>query len=140
MKHITVIGAGTMGNGIAHVFAMKGYEVNLVDVSAEALQKALATIDKNLQRMVKKARITTEQADATLSRLNTLTALKDGVKKADLVVEAATENMDLKLRVFKEVDQSAPSSAILATNTSSISITKIGAVTSRPEQVIGMHF
>lgn len=140
MNNITVIGAGTMGNGIAHVFAMKGYAVNLVDISEAALEKALATIRKNLDRMVKKERITTEDADATLGRINTITSLEEGVKNADLVVEAATENVDLKLKIFANIDQHAPEKAILATNTSSISITKIAAVTSRPEKVIGMHF
>lgn len=140
MKNITVIGAGTMGNGIAHVFAMNAYQVNLVDISAEALERALATIRKNLDRMVKKEKITTTDADATIGRITTLTDLAAGVKNADLVVEAATENVDLKLKIFKNIDKHAPEKTILATNTSSISITKIAAVTQRPEKVIGMHF
>ena len=140
MKNITVVGAGTMGNGIAHVFAMNGYQVNLVDISEKALEKALATIAKNLDRMIKKEKISEEDKDATLARINTYTQLEEGVKEADLVVEAATENVDLKLKIFSSIDQSAPEKAILATNTSSISITKIAAATQRPEKVIGMHF
>ncbi|MEM1322756.1 MAG: 3-hydroxybutyryl-CoA dehydrogenase [Bacteroidota bacterium] len=140
MQKITVIGAGTMGNGIAHVFAMKGYEVNLVDVSAAALEKALATIGGNLDRMIRKERITEEDKAATLGRLHTLTDLAEACPTADLVIEAATENIDLKLKIFQQIDQAAPPAAILATNTSSISITKIAAATGRPEQVIGMHF
>ncbi|MEO1263775.1 MAG: 3-hydroxybutyryl-CoA dehydrogenase [Bacteroidota bacterium] len=140
MKNITVIGAGTMGNGIAHVFAMKNYQVNLVDISEDALTKAIATITKNLDRMLAKERITEEQKAATLSNITTLSDLNEGVKSADLVVEAATENVALKLKIFKQIDEAAPEKAILATNTSSISITKIAAVTSRPEKVIGMHF
>ncbi|MFK7937264.1 MAG: 3-hydroxybutyryl-CoA dehydrogenase [Saprospiraceae bacterium] len=134
------MGAGTMGNGNAHDFAMKGYEVNLVDISAAALEKAIATIRKNLDRMVKKERITTAEVEATIGRITTLTDMANGVKNADLVVEAATENVDLKLKIFKNIDDHAPAKAILATNTSSISITKIAAVTSRPAKVIGMHF
>jgi len=140
MTNITVIGAGTMGNGIAHVFAQKGYTVSLVDISEASLEKALATIAKNLDRMVKKERITTEDKAATLANITTFTKLEEGAKNADLVVEAATENVDLKLKIFKNMDEVAPKDAILATNTSSISITKIAAVTSRPEKVIGMHF
>ena len=140
MKHITVIGAGTMGNGIAHVFAMNNYQVRLVDISEQALQKALATISKNLERMVAKDKITEADKTAALSNISTYTNMVDGVAKADLVVEAATENVDLKLKIFKQMDEAAPSHAVLATNTSSISITKIAAVTSRPEKVIGMHF
>lgn len=140
MTNITVIGAGTMGNGIAHVFAQKGYKVSLVDISAASLEKALATIAKNLDRMVKKERITEEDKAATLANITTFTKLEEGAKNADLVVEAATENVDLKMKIFKSMDEAAPKNAILATNTSSISITKIAAVTSRPEQVIGMHF
>lgn len=140
MQNITVIGAGTMGNGIAHVFAMKGFKVNLVDVSAAALEKGLATISGNLDRMVKKEQITEVDKQTTLANITTHTALEDGVKNADLVVEAATENIDLKLKIFQQMDSHAPANAILATNTSSISITKIAAVTNRPEKVIGMHF
>lgn len=140
MKNITVIGAGTMGNGIAHVFAMKGYQVNLVDISASALEKALTTIASNLDRMVKKEQISEADKADTLANLSTNTSIEDGVKTADLVVEAATENIDLKLNIFKQIDTAAPANAILATNTSSISITKIASVTSRPEKVVGMHF
>lgn len=140
MKHISVIGAGTMGNGIAHVFAQSGHDVTLIDISDAALEKAVATISKNLDRMVKKERITEADKAATLGRITTISNLPQGVSKADLVVEAATENVDLKLRIFKEMDENAPAAAILATNTSSISITKIAAETSRPGQVIGMHF
>lgn len=140
MKNITVIGAGTMGNGIAHVFAMKNYSVNLVDISQDALDRALGTISKNLDRMVKKEKISEEDKASTLGNITTFTNLAEGVKNADLVVEAATENVDLKLKIFKSMDEAAPAGAILATNTSSISITKIAAVTSRPEKVIGMHF
>ena len=129
-----------MGNGIAHVFAQKGYKVSLVDISAASLEKALATIAKNLDRMVKKERITEEDKATTLANITTFTKLEEGAKNADLVVEAATENVDLKMKIFKSMDEAAPKNAILATNTSSISITKIAAVTSRPEQVIGMHF
>lgn len=140
MKNISVIGAGTMGNGIAHVFAMKGYSVNLIDISSAALEKALATIGKNLDRMIAKERITEADKNATLGAITTYTELEKGVSNADLVVEAATENVDLKLKIFKQMDEHAPEGAILATNTSSISITKIAAVTGRPEKVIGMHF
>lgn len=140
MKNIVVIGAGTMGNGIAHVFAMKGYNVNIVDISEAALEKALATITKNLDRMVKKERISEEDKAATLANLSTGTALDAVADNADLIVEAATENIDLKLKIFKQMDELAPEGCILATNTSSISITQIAAVTNRPELVIGMHF
>lgn len=140
MKNITVIGAGTMGNGIAHVFAQHGYEVVLVDISAEALQNALKKIGKNLDRQVKKEIISPEDKMETLERIATSQSIADGVKNADLVVEAATENLDLKLKIFGEIDLNAPHKAILASNTSSISITKIASVTTRPEQVIGMHF
>jgi len=129
-----------MGNGIAHVFAQSGYHVSLVDVSETALQKAMDTIAKNLDRMVAKEKITADQKAATLANLTTFTALADGVKQADLVVEAATENVELKCKIFRDMDAHAPASAILATNTSSISITKMAAQTKRPEQVIGMHF
>ncbi|MGB0135651.1 MAG: 3-hydroxyacyl-CoA dehydrogenase NAD-binding domain-containing protein, partial [Flavobacteriales bacterium] len=140
MKNITVIGAGTMGNGIAHVFAQSGFDVTLVDISDAALQKALATIGKNLDRMIKKEKITEADKAATLGRIQTNTDLASGVSAADLVVEAATENVDLKLKIFRDMDANAPKGCILSTNTSSISITKIAAVTGRPEQVIGMHF
>ncbi len=140
MKNVTVIGAGTMGNGIAHVFAQSGYQVSLVDISQNSLDRALATIEKNLMRMLKKEKITENEKDQTLANITTYTALKDGVKNADLVVEAATENIDIKLSIFKDMDEYAPQHAILATNTSSISITTIAAATNRPDKVIGMHF
>lgn len=140
MKNISVIGAGTMGNGIAHVFAMNGFSVNLVDVSSDALARGMATITKNLDRMVRKEKITTEARQNTLDHITTSTEIKTGVKEADLVVEAATENTDLKLKIFSDLDQYAPPKAILASNTSSISITQIAAATHRPSQVIGMHF
>ena len=140
MKNIVVIGAGTMGNGIAHVFAQNQFKVSIVDISDEALQKAMSTIDKNLGRMVKKEIISEEDKSATLGRINLSTNLSAVISDADLVVEAATENVDLKLKIFKEMDEHAPKKAILASNTSSISITKIASVTSRPSQVIGMHF
>ncbi|MEM1123112.1 MAG: 3-hydroxyacyl-CoA dehydrogenase NAD-binding domain-containing protein, partial [Bacteroidota bacterium] len=140
MKNITVIGAGTMGNGIAHVFAQTGYAVTLVDISEVAIAKALATIEKNLDRLLRKEKISEAHKAVTLSNIATNTDLAAGVSKADLVIEAATENVDLKLKIFKQIDENAPASAILATNTSSISITKIAAVTNRPEKVIGMHF
>ena len=140
MQHITVIGAGTMGNGIAHVFAMNGYQVNLLDLSPEVLERAKATISKNLDRMVKKEKISEADKTATLDRLSLHTQLAEAVQQADLVVEAASENIDIKLKIFAEMDAHAPAACILATNTSSISITKIAAATNRPEQVIGMHF
>ena len=140
IKHIAVLGAGTMGNGIAHVFAQSGYNVNLIDLSASALEKALVTIGKNLDRQIKKELITQSDKDSILSRINTQTSLSYGVKDADLVVEAATENIDIKLKIFEDLDQKAPDHAILSTNTSSISITKIASVTKRPDKVIGMHF
>ncbi len=140
MKNIVVIGAGTMGNGIAHVFAMNDYAVSLVDISEAALERALATISKNLDRMVKKEKISEAEKAATLSNITTSTSLDEAAANADLVVEAATENIDLKLKIFKQIDAAAPAKAILATNTSSISITKIAAQTSRPDKVIGMHF
>lgn len=129
-----------MGNGIAHVFAQNGFQVSLVDVSAAALEKAVATIGANLDRMVKKEAITADAKAATLANIQTFTDLAAGVQQADLVVEAATENLALKLNIFKQMDQAAPADAILATNTSSISITQIAAATQRPAQVIGMHF
>lgn len=140
MNKITVIGAGTMGNGIAHVFAQKGYQVNLVDISQDALDRAIATIGKNLDRMIKKERITESDKTQTIGNIRTFRELKAAVSGADLVVEAATENIDLKLKIFKQMDDFAPENAVLATNTSSISITKIASVTKRPEKVIGMHF
>lgn len=140
MKQVAVIGAGTMGNGIAHVFAMHGHEVTMIDISEEALKKALVTIGKNLDRMVNKEKISAEDKAATLGRLETSNDIAAGVSNADIVVEAATENVDLKLKIFRTIDEHAPADCILATNTSSISITKIAAATSRPEQVIGMHF
>jgi len=140
MKNITVIGAGTMGNGIAHVFAQSGFKVSLVDISEESLSKALATITKNLDRLIKKERISEADKANTLGNITTYTSLEEGAKDAELVVEAATENVEIKLAIFKDMDKFAPENAILATNTSSISITKIAAVTSRPEKVIGMHF
>ncbi len=140
MKNITVIGAGTMGNGIAHVFAMFGHKVSLADISQAALDKAIATISKNLDRMVAKEKISEAAKNETLANISTFTDLSEAIANADLAVEAATENVDLKLRIFKQMDELAPKDAILATNTSSISITKIAAETSRPEKVIGMHF
>ncbi|WP_431471732.1 3-hydroxybutyryl-CoA dehydrogenase [Nonlabens sp. SCSIO 43208] len=140
MKNITVIGAGTMGNGIAHTFAQKGFNVSLVDISQEALDRGLGTISKNLDRMIAREKITEADKQDTLNNITTYTDLKEGVKQADLVVEAATENVDLKLKIFGQMDEFAPADCILASNTSSISITQIGAATSRPEKVIGMHF
>lgn len=140
MQQIAVIGAGTMGNGIAHVFAQHQHTVNLIDVSAEALQKALGIIEKNLDRQLAKGSITDAVKKQTLENITTHTSLAEGVKAASLVVEAATENIDLKLKIFRELDQHAAKDAILASNTSSISITRIAAVTRRPDKVIGMHF
>ena len=140
MKNIVVVGAGTMGNGIAHVFAMNGYTVSLVDISEAALTKAIATITKNLDRMVAKEKISEADKSATLANITTSTNLNVAAANADLVVEAATENVDLKLKIFKQIDDASPADCILATNTSSISITKIAAVTKRPDLVIGMHF
>ena len=137
---ISVIGAGTMGNGIAHVFAQNGFAVTLIDVSAAQLEKALGTIGKNLDRQVTKGSLSEEQKSITLSNISTATDIAAGVKNATLVVEAATENTNLKLEIFKQIDEHAPEGCILASNTSSISITKIAAVTKRPEMVIGMHF
>ncbi len=140
MKKVSVIGAGTMGNGIAHVFAQNGFEVSLVDIAQPALDKGLNTIEQNLGRMVKKEKITKADKSATLQRLRAFTDLKKGVEEAELVVEAATERTELKFNIFEQLDAAAPAHAILATNTSSIPITQIAAVTKRPEQVVGMHF
>jgi len=140
MKNVAVIGAGTMGNGIAHVFAQFNHQVHLIDVSQTALDKAIATIEKNLDRQVSKEAITVEEKAATLQNLKTFTSMAEGVKGVELVVEAATENIDLKLKIFKELDELTAPEVILATNTSSISITKIASVTNRADKVIGMHF
>ena len=140
MKNIAVIGAGTMGNGIAHTFAQFNYKVQLIDVSENSLKKGMATITKNLDRMFAKEKITEEEKQRTLNNITTYTSLQEGVEYASLVVEAATENLDLKLNIFKDLDKFCPEDVILASNTSSISITQIAAVTSRPEMVIGMHF
>jgi 3-hydroxybutyryl-CoA dehydrogenase len=140
IQNVSVIGAGTMGNGIAHVFAQNGYKVTLVDVNASQLEKAIQTIGKNFDRQIAKGSATEEQKSSALSNISTNTQITDGVKSADLVVEAATENVQLKLEIFRQLDIAAPAQAILATNTSSISITKIAAVTQRPDLVIGMHF
>ncbi|SNQ42031.1 3-hydroxybutyryl-CoA dehydrogenase [Cellulophaga lytica] len=140
MKNIAVIGAGTMGNGIAHVFAQNNYKVNLIDIAQASLDKGLATITKNLDRMVAKEKISEADKNNTLANITLHTVLADGVNGVDLVVEAATENVDLKLKIFKDLDAICDAKTILATNTSSISITQIAAVTNRPEQVIGMHF
>jgi 3-hydroxybutyryl-CoA dehydrogenase len=140
MKNVAVIGAGTMGNGIAHVFAQFNHHVHLIDVSQAALDKAIVTIEKNLDRQVAKEAITLAEKQETLNNLKTFTSLAEGVKGVELVVEAATENIDLKLKIFKELDEVTSPEVILATNTSSISITKIAAVTNRADKVIGMHF
>ena len=140
MKNIAVIGAGTMGNGIAHTFAQFDYNVQLIDVSEEALKRGVATITKNLDRMVAKEKITEETKEKTLNNITTYTSIKEGVKYASLVVEAATENSVLKAKIFKELDEVCPEDTILATNTSSISITQIAAETKRTDKVIGMHF
>ena len=140
MKNIAVIGAGTMGNGIAHTFAQNGYRVQLVDVNQKALGEALSTISKNLDRMIQKGTITENDKNKTLANITTFTNLVEGVEYASLVVEAATENEALKLEIFKALDEACPEDTILATNTSSISITRIASVTSRSTQVIGMHF
>ncbi len=140
MKNISVIGAGTMGNGIAHVFAQTGFDVTLIDVQSVQLEKAIATITKNLDRQVVKGTLSEEQKIEALSKIKTNTSISEGVAHADLVVEAATENEKLKLEIFKQMDAAAPVGCILASNTSSISITKIASVTKRPESVIGMHF
>jgi 3-hydroxybutyryl-CoA dehydrogenase len=138
--NISVIGAGQMGNGIAHVFAQSGHQVTLIDIAQASLDKGLATISKNLDRQVAKGALTEDQKAATLKHITTSTDMAAGVKSAELVVEAATENVDLKLKIFRDLDVNAPTGCILATNTSSISITRIAAVTKRPQQVIGMHF
>ena len=140
MKNISVIGAGTMGNGIAHVFAQAGFAVTLIDVNAAQLEKAIATIGKNFDRQVAKGTLTEEQKTTALKNITTATDITAGVTNAQLVVEAATENIDLKLKIFKAIDEAAPDGCILASNTSSISITKIAAVTKRAGMVIGMHF
>lgn len=140
MKNVAVIGAGTMGNGIAHTFAQSGFKVQLIDISEVSLKRGMNTIAKNLDRMVAKEKISEADKAKTLGNIQTYTNITKGVKSASLVVEAATENLDLKLKIFKELDEACPGDTILATNTSSISITQIGAVTSRPDMVIGMHF
>lgn len=140
MKNIAVIGAGTMGNGIAHTFAQSGFNVNLIDTSQASIDKALAIISKNLDRMVAKEKITESEKATTLGNISSFTDMVQGVANVDLVVEAATENIDLKLKIFKNLDEVTGANTILASNTSSISITKIAAATSRPDKVIGMHF
>ena len=140
MKKIAVIGAGTMGNGIVHVFAQNGYEVSMIDVKQEALDKAMATISKNLDRQISKDLLRAEDKQGILDKIRTASSLKEGIIDADLVIEAATENVEIKLNLFRQIDTLAKPGCILATNTSSISITKIAAVTTRPESVIGMHF
>ncbi|WP_072403422.1 3-hydroxyacyl-CoA dehydrogenase family protein [Flaviramulus basaltis] len=140
MKNIAVIGAGTMGNGIAHTFAQSGFKVSLIDISEASLKRGMETISKNLDRMVAKEKISESDKTETLSNISTYTSIPEGVKNVELVVEAATENIDLKLNIFKQLDEACVEDTILATNTSSISITQIAAVTSRPEKVIGMHF
>ena len=140
MNNIAVIGAGTMGNGIAHVFAQSGYQVSLIDLSEEALERALRTITKNLDRQLAKEKISAEDKAQTLDRISLNTSMDKGIEGAELIVEAATENTDLKLKIFKQLDELAQEHTILATNTSSISITQIAAVTNRPDKVIGMHF
>ena len=140
MKNVAVIGAGTMGNGIAHTFAQNGFKVQLIDINEASLKKGLNTISKNLDRMVAKETITEAEKEETLSNISTFTSIKEGVEYASLVIEAATENLELKLKIFKELDEACPDDTILATNTSSISITQIAAATSRPHLVIGMHF
>ena len=140
MEQVAVIGSGTMGNGIAHVFAQSGFKVNLVDISQDALNKALKTIEKNLDRMLAKDKIDEVTKTATLSNISTYTEMNTGVGTADLVVEAATENVEIKLKIFEQLEEAAKPECILASNTSSIPITKIGAVTKRPDKVVGMHF
>ncbi|MFT4521248.1 MAG: 3-hydroxybutyryl-CoA dehydrogenase [Bacteroidia bacterium] len=140
MKNIGVIGSGTMGNGIAHVFAQNGFDVRLIDIKMDALNRALLTIEKNMDRQVSKGLLSEEDKIASIKRISTYTNLIDGVADCDLVVEAATENLDLKIKIFQEIDSNAPAHCILASNTSSISITQLAAHTSRPDKVIGMHF
>lgn len=140
IQTVAVIGAGTMGNGIAHVFAQNGFNVHLIDIGEDRLQKAVATITKNIDRQVSKGTIDSAQKDQILKNIHTNTSITSGISKAELIVEAATENIDLKLKIFKQLGEEAPANCILASNTSSISITKIASVTHRPEKVIGMHF
>ncbi len=140
IKTVTVIGSGTMGNGICHVFAQSGFTVHMMDINQQALDKAVATIGKNMDRQVSKGSLTEEDKAASLGRITTYTDMAEAVKDADLVVEAATENIDLKIKIFQELDKLAPANCILASNTSSISLTRIGSFTKRPAQVIGMHF
>lgn len=140
MKNVAVIGAGTMGNGIAHTFAQNGYKVQLIDISEAALKRGVETISRNLDRMVAKEKISTTDKEETLGNITTFSNLVEGVEYAGLVIEAATENTDLKLNIFKQLDEACPEDTILATNTSSISITQIASATSRPDMVIGMHF
>ncbi len=140
MRKIAVIGAGTMGNGIAHTFAQSGYEVSLIDVSADSLERGMNTIEKNLDRMLKREKISEADKQTTLDKITTYTSMNGGVSGVDLVVEAATENMDIKLKIFSQLDEVCGENVILASNTSSISITKIASVTNRPDKVIGMHF
>lgn len=140
IKTVTVIGSGTMGNGICHVFAQSGFQVHMMDINQSALDKALGTISKNMDRQISKGSINDADKAASMSRIHTFTDMAESVKAADLVIEAATENIDLKVKIFQELDKLAPSNAILASNTSSISLTRIASFTRRPEQVIGMHF
>lgn len=140
LKNVTVIGSGTMGNGICHVFAQNGFDVHMMDINQGALDKAMATIGKNMDRQVSKGSLSEEEKQQSLSRIKTFTDLAAAVKEADLVIEAATENIDLKLNIFRQLDQHSPADCILASNTSSISITRIAAATKRPGKVIGMHF
>ena len=140
MRKIAVIGAGTMGNGIAHTFAQSGYEVSLIDVSADSLERGMNTIEKNLDRMLTREKISEDDKKTTLDKITTYTSMNDGVSGVDLVVEAATENMDIKLKIFSQLDEVCSENVILASNTSSISITKIASVTNRADKVIGMHF
>ena len=140
MKNISVIGSGTMGNGIAHVFSQNGHSISLIDINQDALDRALGTITKNLDRMIAKEKITNSEKENTLKNIVTHTSIESGVKHADLIIEAAAENKDLKFQIFRDMDLYAPSDCILASNTSSISITELAAQTQRPEKVIGMHF
>ena len=140
MKNIAVIGSGTMGNGIAHTFALHGFSVHLIDISETSLQKGISTITKNLDRQVAKQTISDQQKEDTLANIKTFTSIEEGVKNVALVVEAATENLELKLSIFRDLDKYTEAETVLASNTSSISITKIASVTSKPDKVIGMHF